>query len=82
MPAQWVPESSSERDTPSVLLRLALWSSLTSNHLVSLMNIDKNRIRNGIPSGIPRIKEAWAFFTGSEGRGGMLGGKSWGGGAF
>ena len=30
VPAQWAPESNSERDTPSVLLRLALWSSLTS----------------------------------------------------
>ena len=40
------------------------------------MNVDKNRMQNGVPRGSLRIKEAWAFFTGSEGRGGMSGGKS------
>lgn len=82
MPAQWAPESDSERDTPSVLLRLALWSSLTSNHLVSLMNIDKNRDpREWSPVIFQGLKKL-GLSSGEEGKRSGMSVKSWDGGAF
>lgn len=79
MPVQWAPVSDSETGAPSVLLSLALWSSLTPTHPASLMNLDENRTPKGMPSGIPGIEEAWVSFPREERKVGGDGRESVGG---